>query len=282
MVGHGLQGGRGGHRDHRGLLEAEPRACEPACPRGPRRTPRTCPSRRRTPRRPRRTSSPRRRRRRRCRRRRGRGPGSSGDGGRRRADPGRAVPSSGATCRGRAPRRAPAAAPRRRPGRRPRAGGSTRAAAPRRSRRCRARSRASGSAWFMAGSCSSFLIVALQGDRGSDRVAVLCTKTLSYKVRNSKSDANFEEQDDRAGERERQRRGRQWGSQRRRLTRSGCCAGPSWSPTRGGRSATIRSLAEELGVKPMSVYHYVANKDADPRRDRRHRVQRDRAPGHRR
>ena len=24
---------------------------------------------------------------------------------------------------------------------------------------------------------------------------------------------------------------------------------------------TIRSLAEELGVKPMSVYHYVANKD---------------------
>ena len=26
-------------------------------------------------------------------------------------------------------------------------------------------------------------------------------------------------------------------------------------------SLTIRSLAEELGVKPMSVYHYVANKD---------------------
>src|SRR4051812_28564753 len=24
---------------------------------------------------------------------------------------------------------------------------------------------------------------------------------------------------------------------------------------------TIRSLAQELGVKPMSVYHYVANKD---------------------
>jgi AcrR family transcriptional regulator len=31
----------------------------------------------------------------------------------------------------------------------------------------------------------------------------------------------------------------------------------------GGRIAalTIRSLAEQLGVKPMSVYHYVANKD---------------------
>jgi AcrR family transcriptional regulator len=30
----------------------------------------------------------------------------------------------------------------------------------------------------------------------------------------------------------------------------------------GGIGAlTIRSLAEELGVKPMSVYHHVANKD---------------------
>ena len=30
----------------------------------------------------------------------------------------------------------------------------------------------------------------------------------------------------------------------------------------GGVGAlTIRSLAQELGVKPMSVYHYVANKD---------------------
>lgn len=29
----------------------------------------------------------------------------------------------------------------------------------------------------------------------------------------------------------------------------------------GLRSLTIRSLAQELGVKPMSVYHYVANKD---------------------
>jgi AcrR family transcriptional regulator len=30
---------------------------------------------------------------------------------------------------------------------------------------------------------------------------------------------------------------------------------------RGLGSLTIRSLAQELGVKPMSVYHYVANKD---------------------
>lgn len=30
---------------------------------------------------------------------------------------------------------------------------------------------------------------------------------------------------------------------------------------RGIGSLTIRSLAEELGVKPMTVYHYVANKD---------------------
>jgi AcrR family transcriptional regulator len=29
----------------------------------------------------------------------------------------------------------------------------------------------------------------------------------------------------------------------------------------GIASLTIRSLADELGVKPMSVYHYVANKD---------------------
>ena len=29
----------------------------------------------------------------------------------------------------------------------------------------------------------------------------------------------------------------------------------------GVRSLTIRSLAQELGVKPMTVYHYVANKD---------------------
>src|SRR5688572_18964365 len=29
----------------------------------------------------------------------------------------------------------------------------------------------------------------------------------------------------------------------------------------GLSSLTIRSLAQELGVKPMSVYHYVANKD---------------------
>ena len=29
----------------------------------------------------------------------------------------------------------------------------------------------------------------------------------------------------------------------------------------GIRSLTIRSLAQELGVKPMSVYHYVANKE---------------------
>ena len=30
----------------------------------------------------------------------------------------------------------------------------------------------------------------------------------------------------------------------------------------GGLAAlTIRSLAKELGVKPMAVYHYVANKD---------------------
>ena len=29
----------------------------------------------------------------------------------------------------------------------------------------------------------------------------------------------------------------------------------------GIASLTIRSLADELGVKPMSVYHHVANKD---------------------
>jgi AcrR family transcriptional regulator len=28
----------------------------------------------------------------------------------------------------------------------------------------------------------------------------------------------------------------------------------------GAGSLTIRSLADKLGVKPMSVYHYVANK----------------------
>ena len=41
-----------------------------------------------------------------------------------------------------------------------------------------------------------------------------------------------------------------------------CCAGAVAVADAGGIAAlTIRSLAEELGVKPMSVYHYVANKD---------------------
>jgi AcrR family transcriptional regulator len=30
----------------------------------------------------------------------------------------------------------------------------------------------------------------------------------------------------------------------------------------GIESLTMRSLAQELGVKPMSLYHYFANKDA--------------------
>jgi len=38
------------------------------------------------------------------------------------------------------------------------------------------------------------------------------------------------------------------------------CAAPSRPPMRGGIGAlTIRSLAQEVGVKPMSVYHHVAN-----------------------
>jgi AcrR family transcriptional regulator len=51
--------------------------------------------------------------------------------------------------------------------------------------------------------------------------------------------------------------------QRRRLTRERVLRGAVVVADAGGVGAlTIRSLAEELGVKPMSVYHYVANKDA--------------------
>ena len=43
---------------------------------------------------------------------------------------------------------------------------------------------------------------------------------------------------------------------------SGCCAAAVAVADAGGIGAlTIRSLAQELGVKPMSVYHHVANKD---------------------
>ena len=47
-----------------------------------------------------------------------------------------------------------------------------------------------------------------------------------------------------------------------RLTRDRVLRGAVEVADSGGlASLTIRSLAEKLGVKPMSVYHYVANKD---------------------
>jgi AcrR family transcriptional regulator len=49
---------------------------------------------------------------------------------------------------------------------------------------------------------------------------------------------------------------------RRRLSRERVLRGAVVVADAGGvGSLTIRSLAQELGVKPMSVYHYVANKD---------------------
>ena len=49
---------------------------------------------------------------------------------------------------------------------------------------------------------------------------------------------------------------------RTRLTREKVLAGAVSVADAGGIAAlTIRSLAQELGVKPMAVYHYVANKD---------------------
>jgi len=46
------------------------------------------------------------------------------------------------------------------------------------------------------------------------------------------------------------------------LSRDRVLAGASTVADTGGIGAlTIRTLAQELGVKPMSVYHYVANKD---------------------
>ena len=46
------------------------------------------------------------------------------------------------------------------------------------------------------------------------------------------------------------------------LSRDRVLAGAITVADRGGLGAlTIRTLAQELGVKPMSVYHYVANKD---------------------
>ena len=48
---------------------------------------------------------------------------------------------------------------------------------------------------------------------------------------------------------------------RERLTRERVLLGAMAVADAGGISAlTIRSLAEQLGVKPMSVYHHVANK----------------------
>src|SRR6476619_2667585 len=50
--------------------------------------------------------------------------------------------------------------------------------------------------------------------------------------------------------------------QRAQLSRDRVLAGAMAIADAGGLGAlTIRSLAQELGVKPMSVYHYVANKD---------------------
>jgi AcrR family transcriptional regulator len=50
--------------------------------------------------------------------------------------------------------------------------------------------------------------------------------------------------------------------ERRRLSRERVLRGAVAVADEGGvGSLTIRSLAQELGVKPMSVYHYVANKD---------------------
>ena len=46
------------------------------------------------------------------------------------------------------------------------------------------------------------------------------------------------------------------------LSRDRVLAGAITVADAGGITAlTIRSLAQELGVKPMSVYHYVANKE---------------------
>src|SRR4051812_49117977 len=51
--------------------------------------------------------------------------------------------------------------------------------------------------------------------------------------------------------------------QRERLSRGRVLAAAMGIADAGGLgSLTIRSLAESLGVKPMSVYHHVANKDA--------------------
>src|SRR3954471_1638947 len=52
------------------------------------------------------------------------------------------------------------------------------------------------------------------------------------------------------------------GRARAPLTRERVLRGAVEVADRGGiGSLTIRSLAQELGVKPMSVYHYVANKE---------------------
>jgi AcrR family transcriptional regulator len=53
------------------------------------------------------------------------------------------------------------------------------------------------------------------------------------------------------------------GGGRARLSRDRVLGGAMAVADAGGiASLTIRSIAQELGVKPMSVYHHVANKDA--------------------
>ena len=55
---------------------------------------------------------------------------------------------------------------------------------------------------------------------------------------------------------------RQRAGERVALSRERVLAGAMTVADAGGISGlTIRSLAEQLGVKPMSVYHYVSNKD---------------------
>jgi AcrR family transcriptional regulator len=52
------------------------------------------------------------------------------------------------------------------------------------------------------------------------------------------------------------------GTRRTRIDREGVLRGAVEVADRGGLAAlTIRSLADEIGVKPMTVYHYVKNKE---------------------
>ena len=202
------------------------------------------------------TWSPPSRPRRRCRRRRARAPGSSVCGARPPGAADTAGRSSGARCPGRDRPRAPAAAPRGRRSRAGRSGASRRTSAepyPSCTIACIVLSAVTGGAAspLMAVCCRSVPMTAASRAAEARPLAVLSTARYSTKYERAIGPGS--EMSEPVSERP---------AGRPPLSRERVLRGAVAVADAGGIGAlTIRSLASELGVKPMSVYHYVASKD---------------------